>query len=416
MALKILHTADWHIGQTFHNFDRQDEHAAFLNWLLQTIDAMKIDVLLVSGDVFDTSNPSPEAHKLYYKFLSKAIKANPDLQIIITAGNHDSAARLEAPKALLNNFGIRVVGKLKKLPDGHFDYNKVTIPLVNKQGDVTAWCLAIPYLRPADFAHLPENYKNYAKYVAQFYKEAYQFAEQKKTANQAIIAMGHLHTNAADTTDENRTDKRQAVGGTEHIAADAFDESLSYVALGHIHKAQRIGGQEHIRYSGSPLPMSFTEKNYGHQVIVFDLVNNKAENIQTVSIPITAHCIAIPKKHLPINDAILEIMQLPNCTAADDNKTYPYICVNILVDGPDPERRIKIENALEGKQARFVKMDCQEINASTKNRTQYITDEALHQLDPTSVLLDMYAKKYQQTMPSNLLELFTTVLQNLDQQ
>jgi DNA repair protein SbcD/Mre11 len=415
MAIKILHTADWHLGQMFHQFDRYYEHTQFLDWLVQTIVAEQIDVMLLSGDVFDSSNPSPQSQKLYYKFLGKAMRANPNLQIIITAGNHDSPGRLEAPKDLLNNFGVQVIGKLKKLADGSFNFEKATIPLLNKQNEVEAYCIAIPYLRPADFHHLSENYKKYASYVSQTYKDAYSYVLQNKEPNKGIIAMGHLHTNAADITNENRVDARQVVGGSEHISSEAFDQGLAYVALGHIHKAQRIGGQEHIRYSGSPLPMSFTEKNYGHEVVVFDLINSVAQNIKTIAVPMVASCLAIPKKHDTIDNVIQALLQLPNISNEDNVEMYPYICANILADGPDAERRIKIEDALVNKQARFVKIDLKDKNKEQKKESVYLEQIALNQLQPENVLTDIYAKKYQEEIPIELLDLFKNLVHQLPQ-
>lgn len=97
--MKILHTADWHLGQTFYEYDRREEHLHFLEWLKQQIRQHEIDVLLIAGDVFDSPNPSAESQRMYYRFLREVTSENPSLQIIIIAGNHDSAARLEAISA-----------------------------------------------------------------------------------------------------------------------------------------------------------------------------------------------------------------------------------------------------------------------------------------------------------------------------
>ena len=143
--MKILHTADWHIGQLFHEYDRTYEHQQFLNWLDGTLVSEQIDVLLISGDVFDLSNPSAASVKMFYSFLNKAVNANPDLQIIITAGNHDSAARLESPKPLLESSNIHIIGLVEKTEDGSIDYDKLIISLKDKHGTTQAWCLAVPF-------------------------------------------------------------------------------------------------------------------------------------------------------------------------------------------------------------------------------------------------------------------------------
>src|SRR5690554_2185076 len=145
--MKVLHTADWHIGQLFHEYDRTFEHQQFLNWLVQTLQKEQIDVLLISGDVFDLSNPSAASVRMFYTFLNQAINTKPELQIIITAGNHDSATRLESPKPLLESSNIHIIGLVERDLGGNIDYEKLIIPIRNPSGAIKAWCLAIPFLR-----------------------------------------------------------------------------------------------------------------------------------------------------------------------------------------------------------------------------------------------------------------------------
>ena len=133
--IRFLHTADWHIGQLFHEYDRGYEHRQFLDWLLETLIAEQVGVLLISGDVFDLSNPSAASIKMFYSFLNQAVKRNSDLQIIITAGNHDSASRLESPKPLLESSNIHIVGLIEKDENGIIDYSKITIPIKDKDGN-----------------------------------------------------------------------------------------------------------------------------------------------------------------------------------------------------------------------------------------------------------------------------------------
>jgi len=165
--MKILHTADWHVGQLFHEYDRTYEHNNFLNWLVETLQNEKVDVLQISGDVFDLSNPSAASIKLFYTFLNRAVKANPELQIIITAGNHDSASRLESPKPLLESSNIHIIGLVEKNEDGNTDYDKLSIPLKDNVGEIKAWCLAIPFLRLGDYPIVADAENPYAARAAQ---------------------------------------------------------------------------------------------------------------------------------------------------------------------------------------------------------------------------------------------------------
>ncbi|SCC50126.1 Exodeoxyribonuclease I subunit D [Chitinophaga costaii] len=170
--MKLLHTADWHIGQLFHEYDRTYEHQSFLSWLHETLIAEKIAVLLISGDIFNLSNPSVVCVKMFYRFLKQAETVNPDLQIIITAGNHDSAARLESPKPLLEASNIHVIGLVEKKDDGSIDYEKLIIPLKDKDGTTKALCLTVPFLRMRDYHNIAEAENPYAAGVAAFYAEA----------------------------------------------------------------------------------------------------------------------------------------------------------------------------------------------------------------------------------------------------
>ncbi|MBR7133948.1 MAG: exonuclease subunit SbcD, partial [Bacteroidaceae bacterium] len=108
--MKIIHTADWHLGQTFYGYERAYEHRIFLSWLAKQISDREIDALLISGDVFDNPNPSAEAQSMFYDFIKRLTTENPQLRIVITAGNHDSAARLEAPAPILEGFNVTIRG------------------------------------------------------------------------------------------------------------------------------------------------------------------------------------------------------------------------------------------------------------------------------------------------------------------
>ncbi len=412
--MRILHTADWHIGQLFHEYDRTYEHQQFLNWLLRTLINEHIDVLLISGDVFDLSNPSAASVKMFYSFLNQAVKANPDLQIIITAGNHDSASRLESPKPLLESSNIYIVGIIEKGEDGTIDYSKITIPLKDKDGSTKAWCIAAPFLRMGDYPVITDGGNPYAEGVAAFYAEAYDYACAKKHANEPIICMGHLHAQQTDMTDVDKSVERLIMGGVECIGAAAFHQDIGYVALGHIHKAQRIGGKEHIRYCGSPLPMSFSELNYKHQVIVFDLDEEGMKNQKSVEIPVSVALKRVPLMHGSLTEAIDALQQLP--AAGADLQLAPYLEVRVMLDGPEPGLRHKIETAVKDKDVRLAKIDVRYLtNSTTGDNDVAVTEDHLHELQPKDVFEKAYQSRYKNTVPVDLLQLFNQVTQEVAQ-
>lgn len=408
--MKILHTADWHIGQLFHEYDRTYEHQQFLNWLVDTLQTEQIDVLLISGDIFDISNPSASSIKMFYSFLNKAIKLNPDLQIVITAGNHDSASRLEAPKPLLESSNVHIIGLVEKDAEGNIDYQKLLVPIHDDSKNVKIWCLAIPFLRMGDYPTILNCANPYTEGVTALYKDAFEYASLKKQDGQTIIAMGHLHTHHAEVSDLDKTE-RLIMGGVECIPATAFHQDIKYVALGHIHKAQRIGGKEHIRYSGSPLPMSFSELNYKHQVIVFEL-DEEISELKSIEIPLSVPLQRIPQTPLPLHEVIGLLDNLP---IMDNNlQTVPFLEVRILLDGPEPALRHKVETALARKRVRLAKIDVK-YPASTLQAPEFITPDELSELQPIDVFGKVYHSRYNIDVPNDILQLFKQVAEEVNQ-
>lgn len=405
--MKILHTADWHIGQLFHEYDRTFEHQQFLNWLVKILQEEQIDVLLISGDVFDLSNPGAASIRMFYSFLNQATSANSSLQIIITAGNHDSATRLESPKPLLESSNIHIIGVVEKDTEGSIDYDKLIIPLRNASGETQAWCLAVPFLRMGDYPPVADSTNPYTDGVAALYQDVFEYALKRKQDDQSIIAMGHLHTHSAEITDLDKTE-RLIMGGVECISATAFHEDIKYVALGHIHKAQRIGGKEHIRYSGSPLPMSFSELNYKHQVIVFDLHEDAIANLRSIEVPMSVSLKRVPAKHSPLHEVISLLEQLPSLD--EDKEMSPYLEVRVLLEGPEPGLRHKVETALVGKHVRLAKIDVK-YPQSNPNKREFITQDKLQELKPLDVFAKAYESKYNAEVPEDMVQLFKQVFE-----
>ncbi|MEN9865861.1 MAG: exonuclease subunit SbcD, partial [Pseudomonadota bacterium] len=295
--MRFIHTSDWHLGQTLHNFDRSYEHQAFLDWLIGSLVTEQAEALLISGDIFDTANPSAQAQKQFYRFLQRAKQQLPHLNIVIIAGNHDSPGRLEAPAPLLEAMDVAVIGFVPRLADGSIALERLVLPLKNAAGVTKAWCLAIPFLRPGDVpkcgagaggdggdgAGNNEVKDPYLQGIALLYQQCLQYALQLRQPEQAIIALGHCHMVGGQISEE--SERRIVIGGTEALSASMFDANVAYAALGHLHLAQRVGKQDHLRYCGSPLPLSFAEVDYQHQVLCVDLVQDKVSTIRPILVP-----------------------------------------------------------------------------------------------------------------------------------
>ncbi|MDN5480099.1 MAG: exonuclease SbcCD subunit D C-terminal domain-containing protein, partial [Chryseobacterium sp.] len=191
----------------------------------------------------------------------------------------------------------------------------------------------------------------------------------------------------------------------------AFPQDLKYVALGHIHKAQKIGGKEHIRYSGSPLPMSFSELNYKHQVIVFE-IDEEISNLKSVEIPLFVPLQRIPASHQPLHEVITLLEQIPNTEGT--RETFPYLEVKVLLEGPEPALRHKIEAAITGKNIRLAKIDTK-YPRSTKETPEFITQEKLSELQPLDVFGKVYQSRYHTEVPESLLQLFKQAAEEVNQ-
>jgi len=277
--MKILHTADWHLGHRLHDQSQFEEQNLFLNWIENHIITQKIEVLLISGDIFDSGSPSNQSLEMYYSFLVK-LNNTCCKSIIITGGNHDSPGTLNAPKHILNALSIKVVGKATEhIQDEVFKLN------INSEELIIA---AVPYLRDGDirravagesFEDLTDKYK---KALINHYESAAEECKKININNAPVIAMGHLFATGGSVSD---SEQNIYVGTLGHIGANDFPTYFDYVALGHLHRPQIIGGNEKIQYSGSPNILSFSEVNYDKKIKVLSTENNKITTIDDVIVP-----------------------------------------------------------------------------------------------------------------------------------
>ncbi len=285
--MRILHTADWHIGQKLHERSRHDEHKQFLDWLLDKIKENEIELLLVSGDIFDTSLPSAEATKLYYEFLYKLSNETKAYTVII-AGNHDSARHLEAPHEFLKMGRIYVVGLANEPSECVF-----TIPPDNPQVAVAA----VPYLSESELEHISfetevEKSERYRERIKTLYSECV----TSLATNLPKILMGHFYVEGGSVSGSERKTQGEPlsesqpnirIGGATAVHASDFPDGVDYVALGHLHRPQMINGKDFpIRYSGSPIPLRFSEINYRKKIYILEVTENETLEQEEIEIPV----------------------------------------------------------------------------------------------------------------------------------
>ncbi len=258
--LTVLHTSDWHLGRTLYGRQRYAEFAQFLDWLVVTVQQEHVDVLLVAGDVFDTSAPSNRAQQLYYRFLCQ-VAASDCRHVVVIAGNHDSPSFLNAPQELLKALNVHVVGA-----PGDTVADEVLV-LQREDGEPELIVCAVPYLRDRAVRtveageSIDDKQWKLIEGIRTHYAEVAHLAAARRAELAVavpVLGMGHVFT-AGGKTAEGDGVRELAVGTLAHLPVDIFPDLFAYVALGHLHVAQTVGGCETIRYSGSPLPMGFGE-------------------------------------------------------------------------------------------------------------------------------------------------------------
>lgn len=283
--MRVLHTSDIHLGRVLYGRRRYDEHAAFLDWLAGQVEERQVEALLIAGDVFDTSTPSNRAQELYFGFLNRVARS-ACRHVVIIAGNHDSPSFLNAPRQLLRALDVHVVAQAS--PEAPAEE-----VIVLRGGDDEPELIvgAVPYLRDRDVRSVEsgesveDKDRKLKAGIAEHYEAVIAAAldvREQHGDDLPIVMMGHLFTAGGE---EGEGVRDLYVGSLAHVGAGIFGAEVDYVALGHLHVPQTVGGQERLRYSGSPLPMGFGEARQVKSVCVVDLVDREVA-VDVVPVPV----------------------------------------------------------------------------------------------------------------------------------
>lgn len=377
------------------------EHEHFLDWLAGVLTKNKIDVLIVAGDVFDVSNPSAASQRMFYRFIHRVTTENPRLQLVVVAGNHDSAARLESPLPLLQEMRTEIKGIVRK-QNGKIDYEHLLVELKNAAGEVEALCLAVPFLRQGDYPVVETEGNPYAEGVKELYARLLKYALKKRTDGQALVAVGHLLATGSEIAEKDHSE-RIIIGGLESVSPESFPEQIVYTALGHIHKAQRVSGRENIRYAGSPLPMSFAEKHYHHGVVKVTLDEGWAVEIEKLEYTPLVRLLSIPATEAAAPDEVLDELrglELP------EDEPMPYLEVKVKLSEPEPMLRQQVEEILEGKPVRLARIVSFYRQAAEGSVEEEVLTAGLQEMNPLQIVKATFENSYQTEMPEELVNLF----------
>lgn len=405
--MKLIHTSDWHIGQTLHQYSRDDEHKYFFNQLKNIILEEEPDVLIVSGDIFHSATPTVVSQRLYYHTLVELSRLHDDLQIIVVAGNHDSPSRLEAPRELWEAFNVTVIGGLdfyKEFNESELSYDasKIQIP-VKRHDEIVGWVLAVPFINAGNYPPLKEN-DTYSNRVLSFYfnlnnnlKQSVQFNE-----NHSVVATGHFMMSGVNSNSYNKM-----IGGLESVAKEdilSLNE-IDYWALGHVHHPQFVG--ENMRYSGSPFALTFNEI-YPHSVTVVDIDNHNVDIKIREIVPLIP-VLDFPSKPNSYDDALSVEEVLDNIEKVLDNECYVRLHVKSDLALSDVTNA-KIMDVFEERKAKYcgVQVYLPE-NKSDNSENLIRTIDEFKAISPFELGCSVYKKKNNEDMPEEMKIMFKKV-------
>lgn len=403
--MKILHTADWHLGKKLEQCERTDEHQQFLDWLIEKLNSECIEVLIVAGDIFDTGMPSNTALQQYYHFLRK-VKDTCCREVVIIGGNHDSISTLNAPKELLRYFNVHIVGGV---PDVFTDQ---IIPIQDKNGSTALVICAVPFLRDRDVRlsvsgeSSLEREARIKQGISDHYHKFTEHIESYKAAGIPVIATGHLYAAGASTSD---SEKDIHMGNLGQVGADHFPAAFDYIALGHIHRPQVVNNSKHIRYSGSPVPLSFSENEDKKQVIILEFEEGKLTRLEEHEVPCCRKLIRIK--------GTLEAVKSKILLLEDQQLTYPaWVEVQVETDKPIHDLDEQLQAMKEGKpyiERFFIR---QNRTRSLLNLDEQTDDQTtLMELDPKAVFIKKCEAEFGEDDYSELLETFDETLEQMTQ-
>lgn len=344
--MTVLHTSDWHLGQKFLFRDREDEHQAALDWLYQLIVEEEVDVLIVAGDIFDIGNPPNYARRMYYNFITN-LRKTTCRHVVIVGGNHDSPAMLEAPRVLLQSMQVHVVGSGRSEPE------EEVIILNDADGQPEAIVAAVPFLRDRDLRTSvagetgTQRIDKIREGIKQHYEAVGAVCEQYRELDVPILATGHLYAYGAVASDKQ---DNIYIGDKENIQVGDFPGVFDYVALGHIHRQQAIGGQEHVRYCGSLIPLSFCETKDDKGVLLLSFVGKKLAEIAVKQLPVFRRLKTIQGTLAEVEEA------LQRFAARGDRGLTPWVEVLVEREGAPARLDLHLQQLVEGADLELLKI------------------------------------------------------------
>ncbi len=371
--MKLLHTSDWHIGHQLYGYDRLEEHRHFFDQLTEIAKTHRPDAMLVCGDIFDVSSPSASASRLFTDYILELHATVPDMLIVITSGNHDGASRTDINRNLWKSAGIHVIGSVKKV-NGKFDFSD-NIIRVGDKGTI----VAVPYVNKA-FMSFDDKSTPQEK---QFFTQAAQQMSDNSLCSTTAVLMAHLTVDGFD----GKGHKFGSIGNLDFVGKDTFPSIFDYVALGHIHRPQNLDKEGRIRYSGTPVAISFDEE-FPHTVSIVEINKGSMPDVTEIEINQKRDLITFPSEPTSFKKAIKSLSKLNT----DENC---YIRLNVAQETDLPsDCEEQATNAITGKKCRYCTIKYQRISDRTPvDSLSVLTAEEFLQLNPLEIAQRFFTSK-----------------------
>lgn len=387
--MTLLHTADWHLGHLLYNYSREEEQLSFLQQIVEAVRLRQPDVFILAGDVYNTDNPSVDTIRMFTDAVLALRDAAPAMTIVITAGNHDSYRRLEVNNALWERHGVHIVGVIARRDDGLADLDKHIISVLNKEGEVIGYVLAVPHAFPQNFPLTDNSDCDRNTRPAVFFQELSRRVEQINMEKLPVVLTAHLAVGGSDFTGHD-----EFVGFQDCFSTDVLGFGFDYAALGHIHKPQTVDGLR-IRYSGTPVAVSFDE-TYNHSISFVNLSEKGAvPNIETIEIKNIHPLNTVPASdYISVNEALELLANYP-----PDKEDY--IRLNTL---PSELSVAEISNKAlilcKDKKCRFCTVNVKRVRTQeSEGKSERFSVEDLKKLSPVEVAAMYYEESFGEKMP-----------------
>ncbi len=394
--MRIFHTADWHIGHLLYGNNRVEEHEHFLKWLLSQVRSYKPDVFLAVGDIFDGTLLSGEDERIFWDFLMQLTRDNPQMRVILTTGDSDDVSYVNSSLSVFHRVGVQVRSQIPRNGRGEIDYEELCIPVnAIEHPDEQIVILAVP----VDREGMADNgiYEQLVKMVS------------KRFSDMPIVVMAHGYAKGARTLQTNGKD--YAIGyGVDVMDFTPLASKVAYIALGHIHQAQAIAGYDNIWYAGSPLSLSFEERDYSLGINMVDIESKDSVKIKHLEYKPLRKLLTIPSDSgCSYKEAEKYLASFDKISRNDDSVSYPYVELKIREDNPTPEMLETLQAMASERCVKLCRIERVMSEKAMEETYPDLSADDLQQLVPGRMIREMYHQRYSEDMMDEMARLVADV-------